>query len=58
MSAAGLFWLVAALVEDLGVFLSSPLLVLGDLSLGLEEVFDDVVSTSYIKYLSYFFLVV
>ena len=36
---------VAALVEDLGVFLSSPLLILGDLSLGLEVVFDDVVST-------------
>ena len=53
LSAVGLVLLVAALVEDLGLSLSSPLLVLG-----LEEVFDDVVSTSYIVYLSYFLLVV
>ena len=52
-SAVGLVLLVAALVEALGLSLSSPLLVLG-----LEEVFDDVVSTSYMVYLSYFLLVV
>ena len=51
--AVGLVLLVAALFEDLGLFLSSPLLVLG-----LVEVFDDVVSTSYVVYLSYFLLVV
>ena len=56
-AGTGDFWLVAALlVEDLGEFLSSPLLDLGDFSLGFDEVFDDVVSTSYTKYLSYFFL--